>query len=64
MGLYKAAPKEEYTPGLEYSGIVEAVGTGKPSFRPGDRVMGVTRFGGYTTALNIDARYVIPLPED
>jgi len=32
--------------------------------RPGDRVMGVTRFGGYTTGLNIDARYVIHLPAD
>jgi NADPH:quinone reductase-like Zn-dependent oxidoreductase len=24
--------------------------------------MGVTRFGGYTTHLNIEAKYVIPLP--
>jgi NADPH:quinone reductase-like Zn-dependent oxidoreductase len=63
-GLYKAAPKDEYTPGLEYSGVVEAVGDGVTQLRPGDRVMGVTRFGGYTTALNIDARYVIPLPSD
>lgn len=61
-GLYKAAPKEEYTPGLEYSGVVESVGEGVTHLHPGDRVMGVTRFGGYTTALNIDARYVIPLP--
>ena len=61
-GLYKAAPKTEYTPGLEYSGVVEAVGEGVTQLHPGDRVMGVTRFGGYTTGLNIDARYVIPLP--
>jgi alcohol dehydrogenase len=26
--------------------------------------MGVTRFGAYTTQLNIDARYAIPLPQD
>ena len=25
--------------------------------------MGVTRFGAYATALNIDARYVLPLPK-
>lgn len=61
-GLYKAAPKTEYTPGLEYSGLVEAVGEGVTHLHAGDRVMGVTRFGGYTTGLNIDARYVIPLP--
>jgi len=63
-GLYKAAPKTEFTPGLEYAGIITAVGESVNEFIPGDRIMGVTRFGGYTTGLNIDARYVIRLPED
>ena len=63
-GLYKAAPKTAFTPGLEFSGTVESVGEGVSTLRPGDRVMGVTRFGGYTSGLNIDARYVIPLPAE
>lgn len=63
-GLYKAAPKTEFTPGLEYSGVITAVGEGVSSLTFGDRVIGVTRFGGYTTGLNIDARYVIRLPDD
>lgn len=63
-GLYSATPKGEFTPGLEYSGVVESVGSGVSHLHPGDRVMGVTRFGGYTSHLNIDARYVVPLPED
>lgn len=63
-GLYKAAPKDEFTPGLEYAGTIAQVGEGVAHLRPGDRVMGVTRFGGYASHLNIDARYVVPLPED
>ncbi len=61
-GLYGATPKGEFTPGLEYAGVVESVGEGVTHLHPGDHVMGVTRFGGYTSHLNIDARYVIPLP--
>ena len=63
-GLYGATPKGAFTPGLEYSGIIQAVGEGITHLRPGDRIMGVTRFGAYTTHLNIDARYAIPLPSD
>lgn len=62
-GLYKAAPKTAFTPGLEYAGVVEKTGSEVTSLKPGDRVMGVTRFGAYATRLNIDARYAIPLPE-
>ena len=63
-GLYSATPKGEFTPGLEYSGVIAKAGSNVTSVKPGDQVLGVTRFGGYTTHLNIDARYVIPLPQD
>jgi NADPH:quinone reductase-like Zn-dependent oxidoreductase len=61
-GLYSATPKGVFTPGLEYAGIVSAVGAGVENVQVGDAVMGVTRFGAYTTHLNIDHRYVVPLP--
>lgn len=35
---------------------------GPTKFQVGDRVMGVTRFGAYTSHVNIDARYLQPLP--
>jgi alcohol dehydrogenase len=63
-GLYKAAPKAGFTPGLEYAGFVESVGPGVSEFSPGDRIMGVTRFGAYATALNIDVRYLVKLPPE
>lgn len=63
-GLYGATPEGSFTPGLEYAGVVEHVGSDVSHLKPGDRVMGVTRFGAYTTHLNIDARYAIPLPQN
>ena len=63
-GLYGATPEGVFIPGLEYAGIVVKVGAGVTNVKVGDKIMGVTRFGAYTTHLNIDSRYVIPLPED
>jgi len=63
-GLYGATPEGDFVPGLEYSGTVAAVGEGVEGLKEGDPIMGVTRFGAYTTHLNIDARYVLPLPSD
>lgn len=67
LGLYSATPRGAFVPGLEFAGIVEATGspspaaaagTGLTDVRVGDAVAGVTRFGGYATAINADLRYV------
>ena len=63
-GLYSATPKGIFTPGLEYAGVVLETGSNVQNVKAGDRIMGVTRFGAYATHLNIDHRYVIPLPDD
>jgi len=63
MGLYSATPKGEFIPGLEYAGVITKVGSQVKEFKTGDKVMGVIRFGAYTTHLNIDHRYVVPLPQ-
>lgn len=63
-GLYSATPKGSFVPGLEYSGVVKAVGKEVSNVKIGDKVMGVTRFGAYASHLNIDARYVIPLHDN
>ena len=62
-GLYSATPKGSFVPGLEYAGVVEAVGSAVDRVKVGDRVYGVTRFGGYTDTIQMDAKYLMPLPE-
>jgi NADPH:quinone reductase-like Zn-dependent oxidoreductase len=62
LGLYSATPKGAFVPGLEFAGTVEEVADGVSGIAPGDRVIGLTRFGGYATQLNADARYLHPLP--
>jgi alcohol dehydrogenase len=63
FGLYGATPKGSFIPGLEFAGVISGVGSEVTQYKPGERVMGVTKFGGYTSRLNIDAGYVIPIPE-
>lgn len=62
MGLYSATPQEPFIPGLEFSGEVLASDTAQ--FAAGDKVMGVTRFGGYDSHILADPDYLFPLPSE
>lgn len=62
LGLYSATPTGPFVPGLEFAGVVEETGARVTSVRAGDEIMGLTRFGAYATHLNVDARYLRPLP--
>jgi len=63
LGLYQAAPPIPFVPGLEVAGVVVARGEGVDRPAVGERVIAVTRFGGYTTRLNVAAELTRPLPE-
>jgi len=71
LGLYEAAPPIPFAPGFEVAGTIEAVGGGADPvtrtatmtrFQPGDRVLAVTRFGGYASRVNVPAALARPLP--
>jgi NADPH2:quinone reductase len=53
-----------YTPGLEGSGIVEAVGSDVTEVKPGDRVAYTGSIGSYAEYNLVKAYQLIPLPED
>lgn len=64
QGLYSATPRGSFIPGLECAGVVEALGADLRggAWAPGDRVIALTRFGAYATALNVAAPYLRPVP--
>lgn len=53
-----------FVPGMEASGVVEAVGPGVTGFGPGDRVAYARWRGSYAEAAVVPASSLIPLPED
>ncbi len=63
LGLYRAAPKEDFIPGLEFCGVIIEKGENVTELELNDNVIGVVRFGAFTTHLNLDYRYLIKLPE-
>ena len=63
-GLYSATPEGSFIPGLEYSGIVSKVGENCTRFNVGDRIMAVSRFGGYASIIQSREDYLVPLPDD
>jgi NADPH:quinone reductase-like Zn-dependent oxidoreductase len=48
--------------GYEVSGTVRAVGTGVEGSLLGQRILALTRFGGYSSALNVPAAQVFAMP--
>jgi putative PIG3 family NAD(P)H quinone oxidoreductase len=62
-GLYPAPPGfAQDVPGLEYAGVVDAVGEGETLFRVGDPVMGLVGGGGYAEAVVVHEREAVRVP--
>jgi NADPH:quinone reductase-like Zn-dependent oxidoreductase len=62
-GIYPDAPKPPMVVGYEAAGTVAEVAPDVAGVAVGDRVMAVTKFGGYASELVVPAGDVIPLPE-
>jgi NADPH2:quinone reductase len=57
-GEYQHKPDLPFIPGLEVSGVVDALGEGVSQWKPGDEVVGGARIGGFSEyAVNAADRY-------
>jgi NADPH:quinone reductase-like Zn-dependent oxidoreductase len=63
VGLYPDAPRPPVTVGYEVSGIVDAVGPDVTTPRIGDRVVALTRFGGYSDRVVVPAIFAFRIPD-
>ncbi len=64
-GLYPGQPKFPMTPGYDICGRIDAVGkdAGR-ALKKGQRVAGVTVFGGYADYVCVDPAYLVPVSDN
>ena len=63
LGVYPDAPKPPMVVGYEVAGVVDETGGGVTSVHPGDRVVAMTRFGGYSDLVTVPAGHVFRFPD-
>jgi synaptic vesicle membrane protein VAT-1 len=64
LGLYPDAPKPPVVVGYEVAGHVESAGADVKGFSAGDRVVALTRFGGYSEVVTVPAAQCFHFPDE
>jgi NADPH:quinone reductase-like Zn-dependent oxidoreductase len=64
LGLYPDAPKPPVVVGYEVAGRIDAIGRSVTGFFEGDRVVAITRFGGYSDTIVVPAAHAFHFPDD
>tara|TARA_B100001996_G_scaffold202786_1_gene155270 strand:- start:982 stop:2013 length:1032 start_codon:yes stop_codon:yes gene_type:complete len=64
MKLYPGGPKPGSILGGEVSGVIDKIGENVKDLQIGDKVMGLTLNGSYSSQACIDADSIIPLPDN
>lgn len=62
VGLYPDAPRLPFVLGYEVAGLIDSVGDAALTSRLGQRVLALTKFGGYSSSVVVPARHALPIP--
>lgn len=63
-GKYQTKPPLPFSPGGEFTGVIESVGAGIADLKPGDRVLGYTTFGAAREFAAVPAAKLVKLTVD
>ncbi|WP_296945174.1 NADPH:quinone oxidoreductase family protein [uncultured Massilia sp.] len=63
QGKYQVRPPLPFTPGMEFAGVVRAVGPDVAGHAPGDRVIGFTRTGAFADLALAPVDTLVPMPD-
>ena len=63
LGLYPDAPEPPFVAGYEVAGHVDAMGRSVVGFAEGDRVVALTRFGGYADTVVVPSSRAFHFPD-
>jgi NADPH:quinone reductase len=63
-GKYQTKPDFPFSPGAEFAGVVESVGSGVTTVAPGERVASYLRFGAARERIAVAADRLVKLPDN
>lgn len=63
LGYYPGIPKPPFVPGIEFSGVIEAVGKSVRGFKKGDRVFGFSKQNAYAEYVAVPKEFIFRIPK-
>jgi NADPH2:quinone reductase len=62
-GKYQTKPAMPFSPAAEFAGVVESLGPGVTTLKPGDRVLAYVGYGAARERIAVNADRLVPIPD-
>ncbi len=64
QGKYQFKPEPPFSPGGEVAGVIKALGEGVTGWRPGERVIAGSTWGGFAQEIAVEADRLLRMPDN